>query len=86
MTGGGVLVKSGHDTYERTVIRDPGSLKVAQWGNPESWGPGVNMSLEHWNTRRTFERGVAYAKRWKAYEKGLAPKPKRETWRGCVCC
>ena len=77
MGGGGMLLKTGHDTYAETVIRDPGSLKVAQWGNPESWGPGIGMSFEHYNTRRTFQRGIAYAKRWKAFEKGLAPKPER---------
>jgi hypothetical protein len=37
--GQGVLVKSAFDKYEENLVRDPGSLKIAQWGNPESWGP-----------------------------------------------
>lgn len=76
--GQGVLVKTAFNFYEENLVRDPGSLKLAQWGNPESWGPGVNMSFENWNTRTAIRRGVAYAERWKAWEqsgkKGPAPK------------
>jgi len=75
--GLGMLLKTGHEGYEDTVVRDPGSFKLAQWGNPESWGPGIGMSFENWNTRLTMKRGLAYAKRWEAFEKGLAPEPER---------
>jgi imidazolonepropionase-like amidohydrolase len=75
--GQGVLVKTAFDRYEENLVRDPGSMKLAQWGNPESWGPGVGMAFENWNTRTTLKRGVAYAKRWKAHEEGGAPAPKR---------
>jgi imidazolonepropionase-like amidohydrolase len=44
------------------VLRDPGSLKLAQAGNPERWAIGVGRSFMNWNTRDTFERGVAYAR------------------------
>jgi hypothetical protein len=77
MGGTGVLLKTGFHTYEEALVRDPGSLKLAQWGNPESWGPGVGMAFENWNTRNTFKRGLAYAKRWKDHEEGRGSEPER---------
>ncbi|MEM7305139.1 MAG: amidohydrolase family protein [Planctomycetota bacterium] len=76
--GKGVLMKTAHEAYEKALLRDPGSMKLAQWGNPESWGPRVGMSFENWNTRNTFRRGVAYAKRWAAFEAGEGPEPERD--------
>lgn len=75
--GQGVLVKTAFNFYEENLVRDPGSMKLAQWGNPEAWGPGVAMSFENWNTRTTLKRGVAYAKRWLDYELGKGPRPRR---------
>ncbi|MEO6709411.1 MAG: amidohydrolase family protein [Planctomycetota bacterium] len=75
--GQGVLIKTGVDQYEDAVIRDPGSLKVAQWGNPESWTVGIGMAFENWNTRNTLRRGMAYAKMRKAAEEGTGPKVER---------
>jgi imidazolonepropionase-like amidohydrolase len=79
MGGQGVLLKTGMPTFERMLIRDPGSLKLAQAGNPERWTIGVGRSLMNWNTFNTFQRGLAYAKRrvvegkgpgWNSAEKG----------------
>jgi imidazolonepropionase-like amidohydrolase len=79
MGGQGVLLRTGGTTYEEMLVRDPGSLKLAQSGNPERRGPWMpQRSLMNWNTRNTFLRGVAYAKRWVAYELGIAPKPERD--------
>ncbi len=78
MGGWGVLLKTGHDHYEEMLIRNPGSLKLAQAGNPEGFLFGVGRSFMNWNTRNTFQRGVAYAKRWEAYEKGEGEKPQRD--------
>ena len=39
--GQGVLLKTPFETYEEKLIRDPGSMKLAQWGNP-SPGPSVS--------------------------------------------
>ncbi|MCA8980685.1 MAG: amidohydrolase family protein [Planctomycetes bacterium] len=78
MGGWGVLLKTGHDKYEEMQIRNPGSLKLAQAGNPESFLFGVGRSFMNWNTRNTFERGVAYAKRWEAFDQGQGPKPDRD--------
>ena len=74
--GQGVLVRSGFDTYERAVVRDPGSMKLAQAGNPERWLTRPTRTFMNWNTRNTFIRGVAYARRWEAYEKDGGEKPK----------
>ncbi|MEM9379466.1 MAG: amidohydrolase family protein [Planctomycetota bacterium] len=73
--GQGVLLRTGFDTYERAEIRDPGSMKLAQAGNPERWMTRPTRTFMNWNTRNTFERGVAYAKRWEAYEKDGGEKP-----------
>ena len=75
--GQGVLVKTGFDRYEESLVRDPGSMKLAQWGNPESWTIGVGMAVEHWGTRGTIRRGLSYAQRWHDFEQGVGPEPER---------
>ncbi len=75
--GHGILLKTGLREFEQARLRDPGSLKVAQWGNPESWTIGVGMTFENWNTRHTLRRGSAYARRWEAFEEGRGPEPER---------
>ncbi len=75
MGGQGVLVRTAPGNYEDVLVRDPGSLKLAQAGNPERFLIGVGRSFMNWNTRDTFVRGVAYAKRWEAFEQGRAEKP-----------
>ncbi len=62
MGGQGILLKTGASTYEQMVIRDPGSLKLAQAGNPERWAIGVGRSFMNWNTRDTFQRGTTYGR------------------------
>jgi len=75
MGGQGVLVKLAFDTYEANEIRNPGSLKLAQAGNPERYLFGVGRSFMNWNTRNTFVRGIAYAKRWERFEQEGGEKP-----------
>lgn len=77
MGGQGVLIKTGHDRYEEALIRQPGSLKIAQAGNPERWVIGVGRSFMNWNLRSTLQRGREYAKKWQAFEAGNAPRPER---------
>jgi len=74
MGGQGVLLKTGLETYEEMEIRNPGSLKLAQAGNPERWAIGVGRSLMNWNTRNTFRRGLAYA-RGAVERKGKTERP-----------
>lgn len=76
--GSGVLLKTGFDRYERMEIRNPGSLKLAQSGNPEGWTIGIGRSFMNWNTANTFRRGLAYAQGWENYEKGVGPKPQKD--------
>lgn len=59
--GQGVLLKTGFAEYPRMELRNPGSLKLAQAGNPESFLMGVGRAFMNWNTRDTFLRGLAYA-------------------------
>jgi imidazolonepropionase-like amidohydrolase len=76
--GQGVLIKTGLEHYEDALVRDPGSLKVAQWGNPERWAFGVGKSFEFYCLREMFERGLAYAHAWEAFERGEGPEPERD--------
>jgi imidazolonepropionase-like amidohydrolase len=77
MGGQGVLLKTGFEKYEDMQLRFPGSLKLAQAGNPERWAIGVGRSFMNWNTRDTIKRGQAYHQRWKKFESGEGPKPER---------
>ena len=77
MGGQGVLLKIGQDTYERMELRNPGSLKLAQAGNPERFTIGVGRSFMNWNTRNTFQRGLAYGKRRDDARKGEGPSEPR---------
>jgi len=60
--GQGVLLKTGFDEFEDMLIRDPGSLKLAQAGNPERFGWGIGRAFMNWNTRDTFTRGIEHAR------------------------
>jgi imidazolonepropionase-like amidohydrolase len=73
MSGQGVLLKTGLDRYEEAVIRNPGSLKIAQAGNPEGWTVGIGRSFMNFDLREVLRRGKAYAERWKAYEEKNGP-------------
>jgi imidazolonepropionase-like amidohydrolase len=78
MSGQGVLLKTSHERYEDARIRDPGSLKVAQAGNPESFGRGTGRMMMNWNTRDTIRRGLAYAGAWQRFELGEGPEPEKD--------
>lgn len=78
MGGCGILLRLGLPGYEESVLRDPGSLKLAQSGNPERYGAlRPQRSLMNWNTRSVFRKGLAYAKQWEAFEQGAGPRPER---------
>ena len=66
--GQGVLLKTAPETYEAMVVRDPGSLKVAQADNPKRWGYGMNRIMLNWSIREIFGRGKLYAEAWQAHE------------------
>lgn len=75
--GQGVLVKTAPGTFEEMLVRAPGSLKVAQWGNPERWAIGVGKLVENYSLRTMFQRGLTYARSWQAYEDGKGERPQR---------
>ena len=66
--GQGVLLKTALPTYEQMEIKNPGSMKLAQAGNPERWVVNPGRSFMNWNTRHTIRRGMAYAERAAAGE------------------
>ena len=68
MSGQGVLLKTGLEHFEEALLRNPGSLKIAQAGNPEGWTVGVGRSFMNFDLREVLKRGKAYAERWKAWE------------------
>lgn len=70
MSGFGMLVKTAGSLVDEVVVRSPGSLKVAQAGNPESYSFGVGRAMMNWNTRHALERGLRWAR---SFEAGRAP-------------
>ena len=56
------------------VVRAPGSLKVAQAGNPERYSWGIGRALMNWNTRDTLTKGLTWAKAYRAGEAEWDPK------------
>ncbi len=73
--GQGILLRSGFDTFDRAEIRDPGSMKLAQAGNPERWTISPSRTFMNWNTRNTLRRGTNYAAKWTEYEKNGGERP-----------
>lgn len=76
--GQGVLMKLGEDEYDDALVRDPGSLKVAQGDNPTRWGYGMGRILMNYTLRYRLQRGRAYAKAWDRFEAGEGDEPKRD--------
>lgn len=75
--GQGVLLKTAYENYEPMIVRDPGSLKVAQADNPKRWGYRMNRIMLNWTIREVFGRGVKYAQAWQAFDAGEGPEPER---------
>jgi imidazolonepropionase-like amidohydrolase len=74
-SGFGTIVKTAGHTLEEVLVRYPGSLKIAQSGNPERYWYGVGRSFMNWNTRDTLLRAREYHLKWKEFEAGKGPKP-----------
>ena len=71
MSGFGTIVKMAGDSVDEMVYRAPGSLKIAQAGNPEWYWYGVGRSFMNYNTRQTLEKARDYHLEWEAFEKGM---------------
>ena len=76
--GQGVLMKTAFEDYSSALVRDPGSLKIAQGDNPTRWGYGMGRLLMNYHLRHTIRRGMVYAAAWEAHERGEGPAPERE--------
>jgi len=74
VSGFGTLVKTAGDTVDEVVVRAPGSLKVAQAGNPERYSWGVGRALMNWNTRDTLTKGKTWAEAFRAGDAEFAPR------------
>lgn len=74
MGGFGTLIKFRDTTPGGMIVRSPGSLKIAQAGNPESYWFGVGRAFMNWNTRRTLLDARKYHLAWEAFEKGATRK------------
>jgi imidazolonepropionase-like amidohydrolase len=70
MSGFGTVTRTGGKTVDEMVRRAPGSLKIAQAGNPEWYWYGVGRTFMNYNTRQTLEKAQEYHKKWEAYESG----------------
>jgi len=66
ISGSGVLLKTGLARYEEMVVRDPGSLKIAQGDNPTRFAYGMGRSLMNYHIRGELRRGLAHARRAEA--------------------
>ncbi|MCA8980684.1 MAG: amidohydrolase family protein [Planctomycetes bacterium] len=75
--GVGVLHQTTSGTYEEVLVRDPGSLKVAQGDNPARWGYGMGRLMMNHHIRSSMRQGKAYAQRWAAFESGAGEAPDR---------
>lgn len=76
ISGSGTLMKAAGKTLEESLLKYPGSLKVAQAGNPESYWFGVRRAYMNYNTRQTLKKIQAYHEKWVAYEeKKTSRKP-----------
>ncbi len=70
--GFGTLTKTAGRSAAEALIRFPGSLKVAQAGNPErrTGDMGAGRIGMNFGLRAMFERGRAYWKAWEDYDAG----------------
>jgi len=76
ISGFGTVSKTAGTTPDEVIVRTPGSLKIAQAGNPERYFGGVRREFMNWNTRQTLEKAKAYHEKWDAWEKdSTLPKP-----------
>ena len=77
MGGFGTLTKTAGRSPDEALIRFPGSLKIAQAGNPERYSGDLGMTNMGMNQglRFTLQRGRDYHRAWEAFAAGKGPKP-----------
>lgn len=77
MGGFGTLTKTAGRNPDEALIRFPGSLKIAQAGNPErgSGDLGAGVIGMNQGLRFTLQRGYEYYKAWEDFDHGVGPEP-----------
>lgn len=82
MSGFGTICKTFGDNVDEVVVRAPGSLKIAQAGNPERYWYRVGRTFMNFNLSQTLDKARDYHRKWKEYEDGNAdePPPYDPTW------
>ncbi len=70
MSGFGTITKTFGNSTDEMLIRSPGSLKIAQAGNPERYWYGVGRTFMNWNTRNTLQKAKEYHDERTDYEQG----------------
>jgi imidazolonepropionase-like amidohydrolase len=70
ISGFGTICKMAGESTEDVVLRSPGSLKIAQAGNPERYWYRVGRTFMNYNTRQTLEKAEAYHVAMTAFENG----------------
>jgi imidazolonepropionase-like amidohydrolase len=75
--GQGILLNTHEGDFEEVLVRNPGSLKVAQGDNPKRWGYRMDRALMNHHIRYSLRQGKAYARRWEAFEDGDGAAPER---------
>lgn len=91
MSGFGTISRTAGRTVRDMTVRAPGSLKIAQAGNPERYWFGVGRSYMNYNLRQTLVKARAYHQTWERYEQQVkergaeraGPAPRRDpVWHG----
>ncbi len=82
MSGFGTICKTFGDTVDEVVVRAPGSLKIAQAGNPERYWYRVGRTMMNFNLSQTLDKALEYHQKWKEYENDQSdePPPFDPTW------
>lgn len=72
MGGWGVIMKTGPGSREDVVVRFPGTLKIAQAGNPERDGGEVGSGRSGMNyvIRQQLREGMGYVRDWDDFAAG----------------
>jgi len=67
LSGFGTLCKTAGHTVDEVVMRSPGSLKIAQAGNPERYWWRVGRMMMNYNTRQTLAKARKYYQAVESY-------------------
>jgi hypothetical protein len=86
LSGFGTITRTAGATAAEMTIRAPGSLKIAQAGNPEGYWFGVGRAYMNWNLGQTLDKAQAYHRAWEDWERlvrergetGAGPAPARD--------